>query len=421
MTIGRDSPAEAPPSKRSKLRHVEDESIGVLDSASSADEEARVKEIMQEPVEVTKSYDFEIDYRDKLVLAPMVRSGTLPARLLSLYYGAGLVWSPEIVDRAIIGATRTVDEKTGVITYSKGQGPIFTTHPVEKPYLIFQIGSSDPALALEAAKTVQQDVSGIDLNCGCPKPFSTHAGMGAALLSTPDLLISILRNLIAHIPLPVSCKIRLLPTQSSTLVLAARLLKTGIRNLTVHCRTRNMRSSEKALWERLSDIVKLGKARGVPIICNGDGDGWSNWTFIRDMTGADSLMIARAAERNPSVFSQGGPKSNVETVLPKMLQLVDQLGHHWSNARFLLMQYHPAGSGLSKDEKKRIQDALTTSKSVEEAAAKLNVCLSEGPTVMQEIIRILGGSSKEDSKLSQATVAPSPPIDDPEEALYNSA
>lgn len=73
---------------------------------------------------------------------------------MSLYYGAGLVWSPEVVDKAIVGADRTVDRKslhtikltfiakTGVITYSKDGGkPIFTTHPVEKDYCtLFRIG-----------------------------------------------------------------------------------------------------------------------------------------------------------------------------------------------------------------------------------------------------------------------------------------
>jgi len=137
-----------------------------------------------------------------------------------------------------------------------------------------------------------------DLNCGCPKPFSyahthicqteltysTHSGMGAALLSTPDLLLNILRKLLDNIPLPISCKIRMLPTQPSTLVLVSRILRTGIRNLTVHCRTRNMRPGERAMWERLGDIVDLGRRRGVPVTCNGDGDGWTNWERIRSET-----------------------------------------------------------------------------------------------------------------------------------------
>ena len=72
---------------------------------------------------------------------------------------------------------------------------MFTCHPIEKPFLIFQVGSADPDLAVQAARVVVDDVSGIELNCGCPKPFSTHAGMGAALLTNPDLLCSILSAL----------------------------------------------------------------------------------------------------------------------------------------------------------------------------------------------------------------------------------
>lgn len=67
---------------------------------------------MAKPIEVPRIYSYELDYRDKLVLAPMVRTGSLPERLLSLYYGAGLVWSPEVVDRAIIGAQRDVDRES---------------------------------------------------------------------------------------------------------------------------------------------------------------------------------------------------------------------------------------------------------------------------------------------------------------------
>lgn len=116
--------------------------------------------------------------------------------------------------------------------------------------------------------------------------------MGAALLSTPDLLLNILRKLLDNIPLPISCKIRMLPTQPSTLVLVSRIIRTGIRNLTVHCRTRDMRPGERAMWERLGDIVELGKRRGLPVICNGDGDGWSNWERIRTQTSKSPLVVS---------------------------------------------------------------------------------------------------------------------------------
>ncbi|KAG8990075.1 hypothetical protein FRB90_001923, partial [Tulasnella sp. 427] len=80
-----------------------------------------------------------LNYKNGVVLAPMVRSSTLPSRLLALRYGADLVWGPETVDKAIIGCERAVDPETGVISYHREGRPIFTCHPVEKPYLIYQV------------------------------------------------------------------------------------------------------------------------------------------------------------------------------------------------------------------------------------------------------------------------------------------
>ena len=220
---------------------------------------------------------------------------------------------------------------------------MFTTHPIEKPYLIYQIGSADPDLAVRAAKTVMQDVSGIDLNCGCPKPFSTHAGMGAALLTNPDLLCSILTALREAMPpeVTVTAKIRLLPTQEDTLQLVERIVNCGVSAITVHCRTRNMRPREKALVERLREIVdfveSLGK--GIAVIENGDCVSFEDAKRIREITGASacpplemtshitiqgahSVMIATAAEANPSCFSPSPLNDLEETLIPAYMRLV---------------------------------------------------------------------------------------------------
>ncbi|GHJ86633.1 hypothetical protein NliqN6_3035 [Naganishia liquefaciens] len=431
------SPAQSPSAKRIKLANGQagmatttntasapttDVLIPVNDEAYPAPDAAvlkMVEEEMAKPIEILKTYERELDYENKLVLAPMVRTGSLPMvcrilahrfsisdtqsqRLLSLHYGAGLVWGPEIVDKAIIGAERIVDPETGVISYTKKGGdgkPIFTCHPVEKPFLIYQIGTSDPELAVQAAKTVEQDVAGFDLNCGCPKPFSVHSGMGAALLSTPDLLLSILRALLSSTSLPVSCKIRLLPTQEPTLHLASRILRTGIRALTVHCRTRDMRSSVKALWERLGDIVQLGKRRGVPVICNGDGEGWANWNAIREKTGATSVMIARAAESNPSIFSPTGPISTMEKLIPtSFLPLCAYLNNHYSNTKFLLYQYKPSPvpiSNLSKAERKNFSDGIARAKTTEQAVDFFGMTMPDAKQVGGQFLKDLKRTLKE--------------------------
>ncbi len=84
----------------------------------------------------------------------------------------------------------------------------FRTSPLEKDRLVFQMGTANAARAVELAKVVQQDVSAIDINMGCPKSYSVKYGMGAALLSRPDNAKDILRNLIKNISLPITCKIR---------------------------------------------------------------------------------------------------------------------------------------------------------------------------------------------------------------------
>ncbi|KAF8633548.1 hypothetical protein AX15_001349 [Amanita polypyramis BW_CC] len=233
----------------------------------------------------------------------MVRSGALPTRLFALQHGATLVWGPEMVDKAILHTTREVDPVTGVISYNGVSRAIFTTHPVEKPYLIYQVGSADPELAVQAAKVVMQDVSGIDLNCGCPKPFSTHAGMGAALLTNPDLLCSILTALREAMPpeITVSAKIRVLPSQEETLKLVERIVNTGVNALTVHCRTRNMRDREAALIGRFKEIVDFvkGMDKGVAVVENGDCLGWEDAIRVRKVTGEFCFIVLNKERKTP--------------------------------------------------------------------------------------------------------------------------
>ncbi|OJT07991.1 tRNA-dihydrouridine(20) synthase [NAD(P)+] [Trametes pubescens] len=325
------------------------------------------------------------DYKDGLMLAPMVRSGACKdahaatatafadwirtpvlTRLYSLKHGAKLVWGPETVDKAILHTTRVVDPVTGVISYHGKSKPVFTTHPIEKPFLIYQIGSADPALAVEAAKMVMNDVSGFDLNCGCPKPFSTHSGMGAALLTNPDLLCSILTALRAAMPpeLTISAKIRLLPSQEDTLKLVERIINTGVTALTVHCRTRNQRMKEKATIERLREIVQFVErmGKGVAVIENGDCLGYEDSKRVRQVTGAHSAMIATAAEQNPTCFSPTPLKDLETTFVPAYIRLGKFLNNHWSSTKFCSTQFRGIHESSSRNDLKTLREAIVRAK-----------------------------------------------------------
>ncbi|KAL1968295.1 hypothetical protein VTN77DRAFT_2130 [Rasamsonia byssochlamydoides] len=311
-----------------------------------------------------------VDYRGKVVLAPMVRSGELPSRLLALKYGADLVWGPETVDRSLIGATRRINPRNGTIEYtrlpSNGGRPekatqesvIYRIDPVrEKGKLIFQIGTASPELAVQAAKVVAADVAGIDVNSGCPKPFSTSGGMGAALLRTPDKLVSILEALVREVGNPyqigISVKIRLLETPELTESLVTRLCATGITGLTVHCRTTPMRPRERAIRDQLRMIGEVCRKAGVACVMNGDVTSRDEGLALMKEYNVDGAMIATAAEANPSCFrtaAEGGLLPWREVVHDYMEACL-QCENRWGNTKYLLNMMIPGKNKEFKDAK----------------------------------------------------------------------
>ncbi|KAF3107737.1 hypothetical protein TWF594_007832 [Orbilia oligospora] len=293
----------------------------------------------------------------KVVLAPMVRSGQLATRLLSLKYGADIVWGPETIDKSLIGCERVENPKTGCVDYVR-TGLIFRACPSrEKSKFIFQMGTAAPDTAVAAAKIVAQDVSGIDVNSGCPKPFSTHAGMGAALLKDIPRLLSILTALVENVglstpyALPISVKIRLLPTIEETHALVTSLCKTGISKLTLHCRTPPMRPREPAIRDALSGTAKICKEAGVEFFVNGDIKGWDDaQRVIKEYDIEGGAMIAIAAESNPSCFVPnylGGPKPWREVVTEYML-IAMSVENPISNTKFCILNMVPGKNEIHK-------------------------------------------------------------------------
>ena len=299
-----------------------------------------------------------VDYRGKVVLAPMVRSGELPSRLLALHYGADLVWGPETVDRSMIGTTRKINPRTSCIEWTRPASNLplgqvgFNTENVlyrvdpsrEKGKLVYQIGTSNPDLAVQAAMVVAADVAGIDVNAGCPKPFSTSGGMGAALLQTPDLLASILRELVEKVgkvyEIGISVKIRLLETPELTESLVRKLCGTGITGLTVHCRTTPMRPRQRAIREQLPMIGSVCREHGVACLMNGDVKNRDEAIQLAAEYGVDGGMIATAAESNSSAFrtAEQGGLSHWREVVREYVKYATDVENKWGNTKFLLSQ-----------------------------------------------------------------------------------
>ena len=294
-------------------------------------------------------------YKGALCLAPMVRAGNLPTRLLALKNKADLVWSPEIIDKKIITCERVINAESNTIDYlapyPENRPPkdgvnrecVFRTHlgGEEKGKLIFQIGTSDPDLAVKAALKVIEDVDGIDVNSGCPKPFSVHSGCGAALLRTPDKLEAILKNLVEKVgkpfSKPISVKIRILENEETTLTLVSRILKTGIQNLTVHCRTPSMRNRQSPIREYLPKIYNLCKENNVSLIVNGGLSNKKDFIKIREEMGLDEEvggMFADRAEENPTIFLDD-PLPWYK-VLMNYIEIAKSLNNPLHNSKYML-------------------------------------------------------------------------------------
>ncbi|MBA0793919.1 hypothetical protein Gohar_018296 [Gossypium harknessii] len=145
-----------------------------------------------------------------------------------------------------------------------------------------------------------KDVAAVDINMGCPKSFSVSGGMGAALLTKPDLIHDILTTLRRNIDTPVTCKIRLLKSSQDTVELARRIEKTGVSALAVHGRQVADRPRDPAKWNEIADVVS---ALTIPVIANGDVFEYDDIQRIKVATGASSVMVARGALWNASIFS----------------------------------------------------------------------------------------------------------------------
>ncbi|XP_012214611.2 tRNA-dihydrouridine(20) synthase [NAD(P)+]-like [Linepithema humile] len=288
----------------------------------------------EKPIAITRK---RLNYDNKLILAPMVRIGTLPMRLLALDYGADIVYTEELIDKKLLRSTRRENDVLGTIDYiDKTDGTVaFRTCPREREHVVLQIGTSDPERAAEVGRMMQNDIAGIDINMGCPKKFSLLGGMGAALLSEPQKATDILRKLIETVAIPITCKIRILPDLEKTLQLCDTLASTGIAAIAVHGRTIEERPQHP---NRNHVLKQISEKLSIPVIANGgskDIQRHSDILRFKEETGCSSVMLARAAQWNCSIFRKEGAFP-IEDVIKAYLKHAIDCDNSPSNTKYCI-------------------------------------------------------------------------------------
>ena len=222
---------------------------------------------------------------NQVVLAPMAGVTDRPFRQLCRRLGAGLTVSEMVASDPSLRATpktlRRID------------------HQGEPAPRSVQIAGADPAYLADAARfNVERGADVIDVNMGCPARKVCNVAAGSALLSDEALVGRILDRVVAAVEVPVTLKIRTGPAPDRrNAVRIARIAESaGIAALAVHGRTR--RCAFKGAVE-YDSIRAVKRAVSIPIIANGDVTSPEQARRVLDHTGADAVMIGRAAQGDP--------------------------------------------------------------------------------------------------------------------------
>jgi tRNA-dihydrouridine synthase B len=228
--------------------------------------------------------------RNRLFVAPMAGITDRPFRRLARRFGAALAVSEMVSARPELRESRKSRLR---VDHSGETGPISV-----------QIAGSDPAQLAEAARyNAGLGAEIIDINMGCPAKKVCNIAAGAALLEDELLVARILEAVVAAVDVPVTLKIRTGPApQRRNAVRIARIAQaSGVQMLAVHGRTRACMFTGQAEH----DTVRAIKSSvHIPVVANGDIRSPEDARAVLEATGADGIMIGRAAQGRPWLFRE---------------------------------------------------------------------------------------------------------------------
>ncbi len=216
-----------------------------------------------------------------------------PYRQLCKKLGAGYAVSEMAASNALLWAT---DKTTRRINHDGEIAP-----------KAVQIAGADPVMMAEAARfNVERGAQIIDINMGCPAKKVCNVAAGSALMQQPKQIQAIVKAVIdavAQDGIPVTLKMRTGWNRANRNApeIARMVEDIGISMLTIHGRTREDKYQGEAEYET---IARVKQSLRIPVVANGDIDSPEKAKAVIEMTGADAVMIGRAAQGRPWIFRQ---------------------------------------------------------------------------------------------------------------------
>ena len=225
-----------------------------------------------------------------VVLAPMAGVTDKPFRQLCKQLGAGLAASEMTISDPRFWNTRKSIHRMD--------------HAGEPAPISVQIAGTEPQQLAEAARyNVDNGAQIIDINMGCPAKKVCNAWAGSALMRDEQLVTRILEAVVGAVDVPVTLKIRTgwCAEVRNAPTIAHIAEASGIAALAIHGRTRNQHYTGQAEYDTIAQI----KAQlSIPVIANGDVDSPAKAAFVLKHTGADAVMVGRAAQGRPWIFRE---------------------------------------------------------------------------------------------------------------------
>jgi tRNA-dihydrouridine synthase B len=305
-----------------------------------------------------------LDFSEPLyALAPLAGFTDLPFRSVVKKFGVDLTVSEMISSNALVHNSKK--------TYK-----MLEKSPVEDPYSI-QIAGSDLEVIRRAVEIIneQEGVSVVDLNCGCPAPKVVNNLQGSSLLTDLPQMGKVIETIKKYSNKEyMSVKFRLGFNEKNHVEIAKLCEASGADFIAVHGRTRAGRYKAPVDYDAIREVKE---SVSIPVIANGDIDSPSKAQWVLDHTGADGVMIGRAAVGKPWIFKQikegmEQPSSALikEVVLEHFDQMIDYYDKYGAIIfRKNLHSYSKAGykgASLFRDRVNRIEDPLEMREIVEE-------------------------------------------------------
>ena len=244
--------------------------------------------------------------RNNLFVAPMAGVTDRPFRQLCKKLGAGVAVSEMVTSNSLL--------------YGSAKTQRRANHDGEVDPISVQIAGADPAMMAEAAKyNADRGAQIIDINMGCPAKKVCNVMAGSALMQDEPLVARILEAVVSAVPdTPVTLKFRTgwNRDNKNAPTIARIAQESGIRAIAIHGRTRADQYTGSAEYDTIAHVKTLVN---IPVIANGDITTPEKAKFVLDYTGADGVMIGRAAQGRPWIFREIEHYLNTGELLPPPL------------------------------------------------------------------------------------------------------